>query len=93
MRTTTMTSNSLKETLLQSSSAFPGIDPNKLYSTQELATLTGMTESYFEAARSRGGGPSFTRLGRRVKYPGTAVIDWLLRGRCQDGDQGGGEHA
>ncbi len=62
-----------------------GLAPERLYSTKELAQITGFTESAFEAWRLRGtGGPPFRKLGvRAVRYLGQDVIDWVTEGRRQ----------
>ena len=86
----TVTSNSAETPRLEDNPVFPGIDPTKLYSTKELSALTGMTVSFFEAARSRGGGPDYIIVGKRVvRHTGKSVIEWLLRGHRQDRGNGG----
>jgi hypothetical protein len=59
---------------------FPGIDPKKLYKTKHLPDVTPYTASFFEAARSRGGGPDYIKRGRTVMYTGQAIINWLAQG-------------
>ena len=62
-----------------------GLVPERLYSTKELAQITGFSESAFEAWRLRGsGGPPYRKLGvRAVRYLGQDVIDWVTGGRRQ----------
>lgn len=60
-----------------------GIDPDKLYSTSEMADITGMSAAAYEAWRLRAdpAGPPFVRLGRAVRYVGSDVIAWLSNNR------------
>ena len=70
---------------------FTGFDPKRLYSTAQVADGTGQTTSYYEAARQRGDGPAYIKLGKRtVKYTGQAILDWLTAGQRRNTSQGGG---
>lgn len=67
-----------------------GVNLTRLYSTSELSKLTGLTVSYFEAARLRGGGPLYIKLGKRVvRYSGQAILDWIDAGRRSHTAEGG----
>ena len=57
--------------------ATPG-DDNDLIDTQELAAWLGVSTQWCEIGRSRGFGPKFLKLGRRmVRYKRGDVIRWL----------------
>ena len=58
-----------------------GINPERLYTTREIADLTNFTPEFYEAMRYRGEGPHYLTVNRRaVRYLGSAVIDWLSAG-------------
>ena len=51
----------------------------KSFTTAELANIFGIREGRFEEWRSlKSGGPSFVKLGRFVRYPRPAVIEWAI---------------
>ena len=57
---------------------FPyGIDPKKLYTTEEAAQIRRSKPSALESERARGAGPKFVKNGRRVLYPGMFLIQWF----------------
>jgi predicted DNA-binding transcriptional regulator AlpA len=73
----------LTKTLVPQDQKF-GIEPDKFYTTGELAHATGLSVACYEAWRFRddGSGPPFIRLGRRAaRYVGADVIAWLMRNR------------
>lgn len=62
-------------------------NPDRLLTTGQVATLTGLSESYFEKGRVYGYGPKFIRLrqGRRggaVRYRPADVQSWLDEQQC-----------
>ena len=48
----------------------------ELLPTEQVARLTGLSESWFAHARLRGEGPKFTRIGTRVFYSRAALLEW-----------------
>ncbi len=62
-------------------------NPEKLLTTGQVATLTGLSQSYFEKGRIYGYGPSFIRFrpesrSGAVRYRLSAVIHWLEACQC-----------
>ncbi|MEL6291685.1 MAG: helix-turn-helix domain-containing protein [Pseudomonadota bacterium] len=57
------------------------IDPNKLYTTPEVAKIFRMSGRTFERQRVQGDGPPFVKLGNgsraRVVYRGADLIAWI----------------
>ncbi|WP_316977276.1 helix-turn-helix transcriptional regulator [Shumkonia mesophila] len=51
--------------------------------TPEIAEYCGLSESFFNNARVRGGGPPFIHVGRAVLYDLADVDRWLDAGRRQ----------
>ncbi|WP_187326764.1 helix-turn-helix transcriptional regulator [Martelella lutilitoris] len=61
--------------------------PEKLLTTKEVATLTGLSTSFFHKRRIYGGGPKFLRLNAHskvgaIRYRLPDVLDWLAAGEC-----------
>jgi predicted DNA-binding transcriptional regulator AlpA len=59
----------------------------RLLTTGQVATFTGMSESYFEKGRVYGYGPPFIRLrpgskSGAVRYRLSAVMRWLEERQC-----------
>lgn len=52
-------------------------DEQFLYDTQQAARLLGMAPSTLTTMRSRGGGPPFIKLGRKVRYRPEALKRWV----------------
>ena len=53
--------------------------------TKEVAAYTGLSESFFEKRRAKGGpkdGPAWYRLGRKIRYKKQDVDLWLEARRC-----------
>lgn len=48
-----------------------------LISEKQLVELTGFTKTYFQKARTYGGGPPFIKIGRTVRYRLEDVEAWL----------------
>lgn len=44
--------------------------------TAEAAALLGVSVKTLEALRARGAGPTFKRVGRRVRYEHALLIEW-----------------
>lgn len=61
--------------------------PEKLLTTGQVATLTGLSESYFEKGRIYGYGPKFIRLrpasrSGAIRYRPADVQRWLEEREC-----------
>lgn len=61
--------------------------PEKLLTTGQLATLTGLSQSYFEKGRIYGYGPNFIRLrpesrSGAIRYRPEDVRRWLDQREC-----------
>ena len=72
----------------------PLAHPEKLLTTKEVATLTGLSASFFHKRRIYGGGPKFLRLNAHskvgaIRYRLPDVLDWLAAGEC---NTEGGDH-
>lgn len=50
-----------------------------LFNTQQVAEWLQVSRNWLEAGRSRGYGPPFVRIGRRVRYRVGDVKAWLGR--------------
>lgn len=62
----------------------PPEEPQEYLTNAEAARLAGLAPGTLEAWRRRAGGPPFIRLGRRVIYKRSDVVEWL------DGKRRGG---
>jgi hypothetical protein len=51
-------------------------DPDVLLFGAEAAYLAGLSVRTFEGLRLRGGGPSYVKLGRAVRYRRADVVAW-----------------
>lgn len=63
------------------------VHPEKLLTTGQLATLTGLSQSYFEKGRIYGYGPNFIRLrpesrSGAIRYRPEDVRRWLDQREC-----------
>ena len=64
------------------------LDPNSLYTQDQLAPVFQKSKSWFERARWAGEGPKYRKIGRSVRYLGADVIEWLngqTRGSTSEG--------
>jgi len=73
----------------------PLAHPEKLLTTKEVATFTGLSASFFNKRRIYGGGPKFLRLNANskvgaIRYRLPDILDWLAAGECKNGS---GDHA
>jgi hypothetical protein len=64
----------------------PKSSVDKLLTTKEVATTTGLSTSYFEKGRIYGYGPKFLRLRSNsksgaVRYRPDDLMNWLLEGQ------------
>ena len=60
-----------------------------LVSTEEAARLLGVSAGYLNNLRVKGGGPSFIKIGTRVSYDQSDLVDWLAsRKRSSTSDAG-----
>ena len=55
--------------------------PERLLTTSEAATLVGLSPNHLEKLRVRGGGPSYIKLGRQVRYEPQSIADWISSAR------------
>lgn len=53
---------------------------------QEAAETLGVSTSALRAWRSQGRGPAFSRLGRRVIYPVSALEEYVRKNLVESGD-------
>lgn len=49
----------------------------KYLSTDQLATMTGLSKRYWADLRSTGGGPAYIKLAKHVRYRRAEVDRWL----------------
>ena len=49
----------------------------QLYTQDELAPIFGLSSFWFERARWSGTGPKFVKLGRKVVYRGSDLLEWM----------------
>ena len=57
------------------------INPGRCLDTREAAEYTGLSPKTLETMRSRGGGPTFVKLGKRVVYLIADIDHWLTNNR------------
>ena len=60
-----MTTNSISTTI------------DRLFTPAETAKLLGLSLSWLAKARLRGDGPRYVKVGRLVRYPESAIRDYL----------------
>jgi Helix-turn-helix domain len=60
------------------------LDRDGLISTEELAAFLGKPIATLDTWASRGGGPTFTKVGRDRKYLPADVSAYLAKGRHED---------
>jgi succinyl-CoA synthetase alpha subunit len=66
-----------------------GFEPGKLYTTGQVADVTGLSTKAFEAWRLKGaGGPAFIKLGGRVRYQGEDLLAWIAANRRSSTSEG-----
>jgi len=53
------------------------IDPGKLYDAALVEEVLDTPQTTLANWRYRGGGPKFLKLGRRVKYRGQDILDYI----------------
>ncbi len=49
----------------------------KVYTTKETAVRLKVSESFLNKKRVSGGGPKFIKVGRAVRYPESAINEYL----------------
>jgi excisionase family DNA binding protein len=49
----------------------------KVYTTKETAVRLKVSESFLNKKRVSGGGPKFIKVGRNVRYPESAINEYL----------------
>ena len=59
------------------SSKPPTIDPDTIYTQEELCHFLGKSKYWAERARWAGTGPKFVKVGRTPKYTGKNILAWL----------------
>jgi excisionase family DNA binding protein len=52
-----------------------------LLDTESAARLLGVSKSFLDKKRVRGGGPRFCKLGQRVRYRAADISAWLEAGQ------------
>jgi len=55
----------------------PSQHPEHLLTPKEAAQFLRVSESWLAKARMHGDGPPFAKLGRAVRYPESAVHQWM----------------
>ena len=66
------------------------MDAPKLLSTGEAAERLGVSSSYLNQLRVKGGGPAFVKMGARVAYDPSDLAAWLESQKQRStSDQGG----
>ena len=55
----------------------PNASPLNLLSPKEAAKLLKVSLSWLAKARMRGDGPPYIRVGRSIRYPESALLQWL----------------
>ncbi len=61
---------------------FPGdLQPHKLLSRDEVATVYGIAKRFLEIAACKGDGPVFVKVGRLARYRVQDIEDWINRNR------------
>ena len=58
---------------------------DELLCTKQVATLTGLSASFFEKRRVYGGGPAFFKVGGRIRYWLSDVLGWIKQGQSRGG--------
>jgi hypothetical protein len=48
----------------------------RLLTPKEASNLLRLSTSWLAKARMRGDGPAYTKLGRSIRYPENALLDW-----------------
>jgi len=79
---TTITHNRAQQGAIPSPTQYSQQPMERFLTTGQVATLTGMSESYFEKARLSSFGPPFIRLrpgskSGAIRYRLSAVMRWL----------------
>ena len=59
------------------------MDTKHYLSTAEVADRLGLSVSYLNQLRVRGGGPVFAKLGQRVVYDPADIASWLESNKHQ----------
>jgi predicted DNA-binding transcriptional regulator AlpA len=59
----------------------PGSADDDLLSTRQVADWLGLSEQWLEIGRCRGYGPTFVKIGRRVRYRREDVLRFLAQRR------------
>ena len=73
----------IKEAELIAEFSFPGIEPDVTYSGAELESIGIAKEGTFKQWRSQKRGPAYVKIGSRVIYTGSDVLNWLARKRVE----------
>lgn len=60
------------------------IDTEAIYSPEEAADLLSYDPKSLAMFRSQGGGPAFSKRGKRIYYLGRDLKEWLLGGRVHN---------
>ncbi|MGQ4576156.1 helix-turn-helix transcriptional regulator [Dermabacteraceae bacterium P7006] len=55
---------------------------SRLWTSAETAEVLGVTEAALRKMRMNNDGPRFIKFGRRVRYSGRAVAEWIKEARC-----------
>jgi len=61
--------------------------PMRLRTDVEISKRYGIPLATLRAARTRGFGPAYLKLGRSVRYQDEDIDSWLKAARVQPGDQ------
>lgn len=56
--------------------------PFRMLRQKAVAEMLGMTESWVEQIRLKGGGPAFCKFGKSVRYKIEDILEWIEMRRC-----------
>lgn len=68
------------------------IEPDTFYSADEVAALTGMSKANLALWRTKGVGPTYSKLGRSVWYRGADLLSFIEKGRRRSTLEDGRPH-
>jgi predicted DNA-binding transcriptional regulator AlpA len=67
------------------------LNPSRALNTEDAAAYCGSSASTFEKLRLTGGGPVYSKLGRRVVYRVTDLDAWLASNQRRSTSDTGGK--
>ena len=62
-------------------------EQNQYLNTKQAANRLNLSKQFLEAARVKGGGPTYIKVGRAVRYSLTDLDAWMVANRrCHTGE-------